>query len=73
MNELLEIEHDIPLTTGWIWPIWRDPIDKLRFGQFCLFVCIILYLLLFLRTCKGNPNSQDEQLFSQDLVRGNPK
>jgi hypothetical protein len=24
-------------------------------------------------TCKGNPNSLDEQLFSQDLVRGNPK
>jgi hypothetical protein len=23
--------------------------------------------------CKGNPNSLDEQLFSQDLVRGNPK
>jgi hypothetical protein len=22
---------------------------------------------------KGNPNSLDEQLFSQDLVRGNPK
>jgi hypothetical protein len=25
------------------------------------------------RVCKGNPNSLDEQLFSQDLVRGNPK
>jgi hypothetical protein len=24
-------------------------------------------------TCKGNPNSLDEQLCSQDLVRGNPK
>jgi hypothetical protein len=24
-------------------------------------------------TCKGNPNSIDEQLFSQYLVRGNPK
>jgi hypothetical protein len=23
--------------------------------------------------CEGNPNSLDEQLFSQDLVRGNPK
>jgi hypothetical protein len=23
--------------------------------------------------CKGNPNSLDKQLFSQDLVRGNPK
>jgi hypothetical protein len=23
--------------------------------------------------CKGNPNSLDEQHFSQDLVRGNPK
>jgi hypothetical protein len=23
--------------------------------------------------CKGNPNSLDEQLFSQDLVRGNSK
>jgi hypothetical protein len=23
--------------------------------------------------CKGNPNSLDEQLFSQDLARGNPK
>jgi hypothetical protein len=23
--------------------------------------------------CKGNPNSLDEQLYSQDLVRGNPK
>jgi hypothetical protein len=25
------------------------------------------------RYCKGNPNSLDAQLFSQDLVRGNPK
>jgi hypothetical protein len=23
--------------------------------------------------CKGNPNSLDEQLFSQNLARGNPK
>jgi hypothetical protein len=23
--------------------------------------------------CKGNPNSLDKQLFSQDLVMGNPK
>jgi hypothetical protein len=23
--------------------------------------------------CKGNPNSLDEQLFTQDLARGNPK
>jgi hypothetical protein len=25
------------------------------------------------RNCKGNPNSLDEQLCSQNLVRGNPK
>jgi hypothetical protein len=25
------------------------------------------------KECKGNPNSIDEQLFSQYLVRGNPK
>jgi hypothetical protein len=25
------------------------------------------------RYCKGNPNSLDEQLFTQDLARGNPK
>jgi hypothetical protein len=28
---------------------------------------------MYYNGCKGNPNSLDEQLCSQDLVRGNPK